>query len=140
MRLVLGWRPIVCLWDLGLWGVTSVGVFLRDPSSYLREFPVCTGSVELSRVYLSNKKIYRLWFCETVVLVDLQSRGKLLLIIIKKKVLIIIMIIIHKKCLLTIAGYHGQRTEFAYEINFIYYCKIFLCNCSNTCCIREFYM
>ena len=37
--LALGLRPVVCTTDLGLrGGVPSVGVFLRDPSPYLREF------------------------------------------------------------------------------------------------------
>ena len=32
-------RPTVHIWDLNLWAkVPSVGVFLRDPSPYLREF------------------------------------------------------------------------------------------------------
>ena len=35
--MVVGLSPIARLWDLG-GGMPSVGVFLRDPGPYLREF------------------------------------------------------------------------------------------------------
>ena len=35
LRWIVGMRPIVRIWDLGVRGMPSVGVFLSDPSPYL---------------------------------------------------------------------------------------------------------